>query len=57
MEKFEKQFTCLGENAEKYITFTVPIEKQVTKIDKKNRRNHDNIYFTYYNLLTAQDLL
>ena len=26
-EKFEKQFTCLGENAEKYITFTVPIEK------------------------------
>ena len=57
MEKFEKQFTCLGENAEKYITFTVPIEKQVTKIDKKNRRNHDNIYFTYYNLLTVQDLL
>ena len=23
-EKFTKQFTCLGENAEKYITFTVP---------------------------------
>ena len=26
-EEFKKQFTCLGENAEKYITFTVPIEK------------------------------
>ena len=23
----KKQFTCLGENTEKYITFTVPIEK------------------------------
>ena len=26
-EKFKKQFTCLGENTEKYITFTIPIEK------------------------------
>ena len=26
-EEFKKQFTCLGENTEKYITFTVPIEK------------------------------
>ena len=33
-EKFTKQFTCLGENAEKYITFTVPIENQVLRIDK-----------------------
>ena len=33
MEEFEKQFTCLGENTEKYITFTVPIEKEVTRID------------------------
>ena len=33
-EEFKKQFTCLGENNEKYITFTVPIEKEVTKIDK-----------------------
>ena len=24
-EEFEKQFPCLGENTEKYITFTVPI--------------------------------
>ena len=32
--EFIKQFTCLGENTEKYITFTVPIEKEVTRIDK-----------------------
>ena len=33
-EEFKKQFTCLGENTEKYITFTVPIDKEVTRIDK-----------------------
>ena len=33
-EEFKKQFTCLGENTEKCITFTVPIEKEVTRIDK-----------------------
>ena len=26
-EEFEGQFTCLGENTEKNITFTFPIEK------------------------------
>ena len=30
----KKQFICLGENTEKYITFTVPIEKQVIRIDE-----------------------
>ena len=34
-EEFKKQFTSLGENTEKYITFTVQIEKKVTTIDKK----------------------
>ena len=33
-EKFKKQFTSLGENTEKYITLTVPIDKEVTRIDK-----------------------
>ena len=27
-EEFKKQFTSLGENTEKYITFTVQIEKK-----------------------------
>ena len=33
-EEFKKQFTCLGENTEKYITLTVQIEKEVIRIDK-----------------------
>ena len=32
--EFEGQFECLGENTEKNKTFSVPIEKEVTKIDK-----------------------
>ena len=28
-EEFERQFECLGENTEKYITFSVPIKKQL----------------------------
>ena len=33
-EEFKKHFTSLGKNTEKYISFIVPIEKQVTRIDK-----------------------
>ena len=33
VEEFEGQFTCLLV----YITFSVPIEKQVTKLDKKRK--------------------
>ena len=33
-EGFKKQFTCLGEITEKYITYRVPIEKEVPRIDK-----------------------
>ena len=39
VEEFEGQFTYLGENTEKYITFSVPIEKEVTRIDKKSKTN------------------
>ena len=54
-EESNKQFTCLGENSEKYITFTVLIEKKVTRIDK-NGKKIQKIYLTNYNLLIAQDL-
>ena len=37
LEEFEWQLTCLGKNSEKYITFSVPIEKQVTRIDKNGK--------------------
>ena len=33
-ERIEGKFECLGENTEKYKTFSIPIEKEVTKIDK-----------------------
>ena len=34
-EEFEPYFTCLRPNAEKCITFLVPLEKNVRRIDKK----------------------
>ena len=34
VNQLEGQFECLGENTEKYKTFSVPIDKEVTKIDK-----------------------
>ena len=33
-KQFEGEFECLGKNTEKYKTFSIPIEKEVTKIDK-----------------------
>ena len=33
-KEFEGEFECLGENTEKYITFSVPIKKENTKKDK-----------------------
>ena len=41
-EEFKKQFTCLGENTEKYITFIVPVEKklqELIKMEKKLQKN------------------
>ena len=38
-------FTCLGENTEKYIAFTVPIEKEVTKIDKNGEEITKNMSY------------
>ena len=44
-EEFEKQFTCVGEKTEKYITFTVPIEKEVTKTNKNEERITKNVSY------------
>ena len=33
-ERFEGEFECSNENAEKYITFSVPIKKEIKKRDK-----------------------
>ena len=37
-EEFKQQFTCLGANTKKYVTFIAPIEKQVTRIDKNGEK-------------------
>ena len=42
---FENQINCFGENTEKYITFTVPIEKEVTKIDNNGEEITKNIFY------------
>ena len=44
-EEFKKQFTCLGENTEKCITFTVPVEKEVTRIDKNGEEITKNVCY------------
>ena len=54
-EEFKKQFTWLGENTEKYITFKAPIEKEVTRMIKMEKKLQ-KIYLTHYNLLIVQDL-
>ena len=37
-EEFKNQFTYLGENTEKYITFIILLEKEVTRIDKSGEK-------------------
>ena len=54
-EDFKGQFTCLGDINGNQITFSVPIEEEVTKKDKNGKKSH-KLYPTYYNLLIAQDL-
>ena len=44
-EEFKKQSTCLGENTERYITFTVPVEKKGTRIDKNGEKLQKNISY------------
>ena len=45
VEESKKQFTCLEGNTEKCITFTVPIEKEVTRIGKNGEEIARNISY------------
>ena len=56
VEEFEKQFTCLGENTEKYITLKVPVQIEVTRIYNKGEEITKKTCLTDYNLLIPQDL-
>ena len=48
-EEFKKQFTCLEQNNKNYIIFTIPIEKEVMRINKNGEQVTKNI-------LIVQDL-
>ena len=49
-EEFKKQYTCLRENTEKDISFTVSKEKEVTSIDKHWKRSYKKyvLHITVY---------
>ena len=53
-EEFEKQVTCLEENTEKYRTFIVPIEKEVTTIDKNGEEIIKNISYRFQFIHSAR---
>ena len=55
VQVFEGQFTCSGENTEKYMIFSVPMEKEVTRINKKGGKSR-KLYLTDHNLVIPQDL-
>ena len=42
-EELEKQFPCLGGNTGKYMNFTIPTEKEMTRIDKNGGEAPKNI--------------
>ena len=44
-KEFKKHCACFGEDTEKYITFTVPIEKEVTRIVKNGEEITKNISY------------
>ena len=47
-EEFKKQCTCLRENTEKYINFTILIGKEVTRIDKNGEEITKNKSYTLH---------
>ena len=47
VEEFKKELTCLEENTEKYITFAVPIEKEVAIKGEQEWKTNYNKYVLY----------
>lgn len=39
-EEFEGQFKVLGVNTEKYVTFSVPVQKEIENDKKKKKKQH-----------------
>ena len=44
-QEFNQQFTCLRETTGKYITFTIPTQKEVARIDKNGEEIAKNISY------------
>ena len=42
-KEFEGQFECLGENTEKHITFSIPINEKIIENDKDNNKKTETI--------------
>ena len=49
VEEFEGEFECLGENTEKYITFSLLIKKEITKTDKDGYDKITKISYKIHN--------
>ena len=43
-KEFEGEFECLRENTEKYVTFSVPIKKEITKKDRGGNDKQNKVY-------------
>ena len=56
-EKFEGESAFLGENTEKYITFSVTTGKRQLQEMIKKEQESPKLYLTDYNLLIAQGLV
>ena len=52
-EEFEGKFGCLGENTEKYIPFSVPIKKEITKKEKVVKISHKIKFIDSYRFMSA----
>ena len=59
-EEFQKEITCSGENAVKPLTFSVPMQKEVTRIDKNGEEIRKiisyRIQFTHSTRFMARSL-
>ena len=51
MKEFEGNFECLGENTEKYITFSVPIKKKIENNDLEI--THKNKFIDSYRFMAS----
>ena len=52
-KEFEGEFECLGEYTEKYITFSVPIKKEITKKDEIVKISYKIKFIDSYRFMSA----